>query len=203
MLYVYIEPYLSEYINLGNHVTTVSANVVDETVVETDCGTVQITPYFNNEMDYKHTYIRLYLPLIGMVDIATVLVMGKTLHLIYKTNVINGDSLAILLDNSDDSIIQTFNCKASYKIPYLLNQSNDIHGDLDIDSNYLYGFTPFVEIQRDTSYNTSNIRATDNKFVLLSTLTGFHTVDIINCSIANNAIENEMVINQLREGVNF
>ena len=203
MLYVYIEPYLSEYINLGNHVTTVSANVVDETVVETDCGTVQITPYFNNEMDYKHTYIRLYLPLIGMVDIATVLVMGKTLHLIYKTNVINGDSLAILLDNSDDSIIQTFNCKASYKIPYLLNQSNDIHGDLDIDSNYLYGFTPFIEIQRDNSYNTSNIRATDNKFVLLSTLTGFHTVDIINCSIANNAIENEMVINQLREGVNF
>ena len=202
-LFVNVTQAQQEYITLGAHTTTVESYVIEDDIVETDCGTVQITPYFNNEMDYNNTYIRLYLPLIGMVDIDSVLVMGKTIHLIYKTNIINGDTLAIILDNSDDTIIQTYTCKACYSIPYLLNQSNDIHGDLEIDSNYLYGFTPFVEIQRDTSYNTSNIRATDNKFVLLSTLTGFHTVDIINCSIANNAIENEMVINQLREGVNF
>lgn len=202
-VFVNVPVYGTESIQLGGYVTSVSSNVILEDIIETDCDTISISRYFNNEMDYKNTYIRAYLPLIGFVDLDSDRVIGKTLHLIYKTNIINGDSLAIISDDDTDDIIYTYNCTAAFMIPYLLNQQNNPHGELKIDSNYLYGFTPFIEIERNMSYNTSNVVADDNKYVSLDTLIGYHAIDVIDCNIDCDRELQGKIINLLRNGVIF
>lgn len=171
---------------LGGYSTDVQSNVIVDDIITTECGSITITGAYNNVMDYNNTAIEIFLPFVGFANLDTVKVMNKTLKLLYKTNVINGDSLACIftVDGNNEQLIYTFDCNVSFEIPYKMNQSDIPQGKLDIDSNYLYGFTPFVIIRANKPYNTSNIIANDNRQVVLNTLTGF-----VKCAEVFNTIQ--------------
>lgn len=190
-----------EDLKLGPYPTDVDMLRVYQEKTILDCGSVLIQPYFNNTMDYENTSIRIYLPFIGFKNLDVAKCMGKTISLKYYVSILSGDALAVI--EADNYAIDTNETNIGYEIPYVLRKGDVVEQNVTVNARYLYGFTPFIEIQRDTAYNTASVRATDNKYVLLSTLTGFHTVEVINCTIATNGIENDMLLNRLREGVIF
>lgn len=185
---------------LGGYNTNVSSNVVVNDVVETDCDTVQIVGNYNNSMDYDNTTVEIYLPLIGFQTLDTTKVMNQTLHLIYRTNVINGDTIACIY-NTIGTLIYTFNANASFEIPYRLNAELEAHGKLEVNSNYLFGFTPFVTVRRNLAYNTASTTANDDRLVTLSSLTGLvRCSEVFNTIQATTAEKNE-IDNLLKGGV--
>ena len=168
---------------VGGYNTDVVSNVVTTDVIETDCGSVEIVGNYNNAMDYDNTTVEIYLPLIGFKQLDTEKVMNETLSLIYKTNVINGDTIACLY-NAKGTLLYTFNTTASFEIPYRLNSVIEPKGQLEINSNYLFGFTPFITVRYNKAYNTANVIANDNREVFIKDITGY-----IKCSEVFNTVK--------------
>lgn len=185
---------------LGGYNTGVQSNVVVTDIIETDCSSVEIVGNYNNAMDYENTTVEMYLPFVGFVQLDTVKVMNETLKLIYKTNVINGDTIACLY-NTTGTLLYTYNTTASFEIPYKLNAVNEPQGQLNVNSNYLFGFTPFITVRYNKALNSSNVVANDDRLTTLENEIGF-----VRCSEVFNTInattnEKEEIETLLKGGV--
>ena len=169
-------------VTMGGYSTDVEANVIVNDIIETDCGNVTITGPYNNVMDYNNTTVEIFLPFIGFQTLDTAKVMGESLHLIYRTNVINGDSIACIY-NTNGGLLYTFNCNVAFEVPYRINDDYEPSSKLAIDSNYLFGFTPFVTIRYNKPYNSTTMIANDDRVCKIKDLTG-----LIKCSEILNTI---------------
>ena len=185
---------------LGGYDTNVQANYLFDDVIETDCGTIEIAGKYNNIMDYKNTTIEIYLPFIGFKELDTDKVMNEVLSLIYKTNIINGDSLACIY-NTTGTLIYTFNCNLSFEIPYKMNADYDERSNLKVDSNYLFGFTPFVTIRTNKEYNTAAVAANDNRVATIGELNGYITCSQVFNTIKASTAEKQAIDNLLKTGI--
>lgn len=72
----------------------VLSNIVGAQYTTVDCGTVNVREQFGNVFDYNDTFIRLYLPFIGIVQLDTMDVMRGTVSVVYHVDVITGACLA-------------------------------------------------------------------------------------------------------------
>lgn len=185
---------------VGGYNTDVVSNVVTTDVIETDCGSVEIVGNYNNAMDYDNTTVEIYLPLIGFKQLDTEKVMNETLSLIYKTNVINGDTIACLY-NANGTLLYTFNTTASFEIPYRLNSVIEPRGQLEINSNYLFGFTPFITVRYNKAYNTANVIANDNREVFIKDITGYIKCSEVFNTVKATATEKAEIESLLKEGI--
>lgn len=187
-------------VKLGGYNTDVSANVVLDDVVETDCGTIEIVGKYGNIMDYEHTTVEIYLPFIGFQKLDTEKVMNEVLSLVYKTNILNGDSIACIY-NTTGTLLYTFNCNVSFEIPYMMGETYDDRSNLRVDSNYLFGFTPFVTIRTNREYNSAFVTAADNRYAKVSDLQGLITCSQVFNTIKATTDEKEAIDNLLKTGV--
>lgn len=187
---------------LGGYHTDVECNSIVNDVVETDCGTIEITGRYHNAMDYENTTVEIYLPLIGFKELETEKVMNETLSLIYRTNVINGDSIACIY-NTTGTLIYTFNCKASFEIPYYMNEQAETKGNVEVNSNYLFGFTPFVTIRYNKAYNAANAIANDDRETTLEHVQGYIKCSEVFNTIAAPTTEKDEIDDLLKTGVIF
>lgn len=185
---------------VGGYNTDVVSNVVTTDVIETDCGSVEIVGNYKNAMDYDNTTVEIYLPLIGFKQLDTEKVMNETLSLIYKTNVINGDTIACLY-NASGTLLYTFNTTASFEIPYRLNSVIEPKGQLEINSNYLFGFTPFITVRYNKAYNTANVIANDNREVFIKDITGYIKCSEVFNTVKATATEKAEIESLLKEGI--
>ena len=185
---------------VGGYNTDVVSNVVTTDVIETDCGSVEIVGNYNNAMDYDNTTVEIYLPLIGFKQLDTEKVMNETLSLIYKTNVINGDTIACLY-NAKGTLLYTFNTTASFEIPYRLNSVIEPKGQLEINSNYLFGFTPFITVRYNKAYNTANVIANDNREVFIKDITGYIKCSEVFNTVKATATEKAEIESLVKEGI--
>ena len=185
---------------VGGYNTDVSSNVVTTDIIETDCGSVEIVGNYNNAMDYDNTTVEIYLPLIGFKQLDTEKVMNETLSLIYKTNVINGDTIACLY-NASGTLLYTFNTTASFEIPYRLNNVIEPKGQLEINSNYLFGFTPFITVRYNKAYNTANVIANDNREVFIKDVSGYIKCSEVFNTVKATATEKAEIESLLKEGI--
>lgn len=157
-----------EAVKLGGKSTGVSCLPLATDKVTINCGSVAIAETYNNVVDYTNTTIDLYLPFIGFRPITTSKVMGRTLNIKYVVNVLTGDGVCCVYAN--ETLIETFNCNLSFEVPYKLN--NEFYSStLNIDSSYLYGFTPFVLIR--TTQSITKPKYADSKEGLLNIFSGF------------------------------
>lgn len=168
---------------LGGYDTEVPSAVVLNEIVETSCGSVNIRGKYGNVMDYQNSTIEIYLPFIGFETLEASKVMNQTIKLVYRTNVINGDSLALIY-NDNNSLLYSFNCNLSFEIPYKTQGAYDARSKLSIESSYLHGFKPFVRIWYKKSYNSASISANDDRVAIVGNETGF-----ISCSQVFNTIK--------------
>lgn len=168
---------------LGGYDTEVPSAVVLNEIVETSCGSVNIRGKYGNVMDYQNSTIEIYLPFIGFQTLEASKVMNQTIKLVYRTNIINGDSLALIY-NDNNSLLYSFDCNLSFEIPYKTQGAYDSRSKLSIESNYLHGFNPFVRIWYNKPYNSASISANDDRVTIVGNETGF-----ISCSQVFNTIK--------------
>lgn len=187
-------------VKLGGYNTGVSAKVLLDDIVETNCGTIEIKGKYGNLMDYQNTKVEIYLPFIGFEKLDTEKVMNEVLSLVYKTNIINGDSIACIY-NTTGTLIYTFNCNVSFEIPYKMSSIYDDRSDLKIDSNYLFGFTPFVTIRSNREYNAALVTANDNRVAVIEDLSGFITCSQVFNTIKATTQEKDEIDNLLKNGI--
>lgn len=109
----------SKTIKAGYLDSPVSAAEVTNQYVDIDCGTVTISEYYRNALDYDNTRISLFLPFIGIVPLDTNTVMGSQLSILYRVDVLTGTCLAqvkVIKENSE-AVLYTFQGNCSVQVP--------------------------------------------------------------------------------------
>lgn len=100
---------------LGNIDTGVSGNKVISNIGKILIGSVNVTPPFNNFLSYgSYTSVSIYLPYLGMRQLDTDKVMGKTLKVYYNVDCLSGNCVIELFSNNVK--INEFSCNVSIDI---------------------------------------------------------------------------------------
>lgn len=117
----------------GETVFIYGAPVVDG-YVDFTCGSISIDEYWVNFLDFAGTKVKLFLPYVGYVDIQPEYVIGGTLYVDYRFNVIDGSFMAYVRSYSgysqlDESLVGQFAGVAAVHIPLQAQDySNKISG---------------------------------------------------------------------------
>ena len=100
---------------LGNIDTGVVGNKVNSNIGKILIGSVNVTPPFNNFLSYgNYTSVSIYLPYLGMRQLDTDKVMGKTLKVYYNVDCLSGNCVIELFSNNVK--INEFSCNVSIDI---------------------------------------------------------------------------------------
>lgn len=97
----------------------VSAAKVSNQYTSIDCGTVTIPEKYQNALDYDYTRVSIYLPFIGIIPLNTRDVMGASLHLTYRVDVLTGTCLAQIrvTKQNSNAVLYTYSGNCAVQIP--------------------------------------------------------------------------------------
>lgn len=105
-----------DYIKMGNVSSTVSAPVASAQYAYRDMGTLDINRYYNSYLDYApYTKVQIFLPYIGIKQLNTDEVMGKTLGLKYAIDLLSGACVAHITVNG--SLMYEFGGTCNAQVP--------------------------------------------------------------------------------------
>lgn len=92
----------SEEVRVLLNATGITMNYAESQWSEIDCGTCAVTTQAGSFLDYApYTQVELFLPFIGNIQLDTDEVMGKTLHVKYRFDIVSGACIAIVEVNGD------------------------------------------------------------------------------------------------------
>lgn len=182
----------SDNIFVSNVDTGINAPVIENDFVSFNLGNVTLTGIYHNELDKKYSKIKLILPYLDCITIDSNL-MNETIKVIYKVNVISGDTTAFifLVKNNTDYLIDTINGNIGVDVPYLVTINNENKIVQNYRNNQSFIDSPKVVIE-------TQLKATNNtvydcyKKNSISSETGFFKcsyVDINSNKIPLNEIE--------------
>ena len=109
----------SKHIMAGFLDSEVSAAEVTNQYVEINCGQVAVTEFYANLLDYLNTRISIFLPFCGFFPLDTAVVMGSTLEVTYRVDVLTGTCLAqvkVIKENSA-AVMYSFSGNCSVQVP--------------------------------------------------------------------------------------
>lgn len=106
-------------IKCGFLTSPVNADTVANQYVEIDCGNVTVNEYYGNALDYDNTSISIYLPFVGIVPLDTHVVMGSSLNVTYRVDVLTGTCLAQIkvIKQNSSAVMYAFEGNCSVQIP--------------------------------------------------------------------------------------
>ena len=81
-------------ITIGNYSTNIVTDVITNQFFEYDCGSIHISEYWGNYLDYDATRIQLYLPYISCISLSPDEVMNNDLHIKYTIDALTGACVA-------------------------------------------------------------------------------------------------------------
>lgn len=201
-LYVDIPQIARELVYFGKYNTNVSSNIITTNFVETDCGTITIDEYNKNSLDYNGVEIDLYLPFIGNISLNPNQVYGKPLHLVYRTNPLNGDCVAVIL--SDNVQIAYSQGNVSFDVPINFKYGNLNNYGTNDNSLYMAGLQPYIEVRTNRQYQPmNNDLLNNNLWVKISDCSGgvtFGDVDLRPASSLNKD-EYDEIVSLLKVGI--
>lgn len=106
----------SRGVHAGNVLTTIQMDYPESQYVQIDCGSIEIKHFYNAYIDYEpYTTCQIYLPYIGIESLNMDDIMGKTIHVIYRVDLLTGSCGAFIL--CDDVILYNFTGGCSSQIP--------------------------------------------------------------------------------------
>lgn len=102
---------------MGAHLSTgVTSHYADNQFVTMDMGSIQIEKCWDNCLDYNpYTRITIFLPFCGYYELDTDEVMGKTVNVKYKIDVMTGSCVALVI--VDGSVLYQFAGQCASQIP--------------------------------------------------------------------------------------
>jgi len=100
---------------VGNLDSNCISKTIDEQYIDIDCGTVTVSKYFNNVLDYIDTKIELYLPFVGIVPLSAAEIVGKTVNVKCTVDVLTGTCLYQIYVGSQ--LLYTFTGNCAIQLP--------------------------------------------------------------------------------------
>ena len=201
-LYVDIPQIARELVYFGKYNTNVSSNIVTTNFIETDCGTITIDEYNKNSLDYNGVEVELYLPFVGSVSLNANQVYGKQLHLVYRTNPLNGDCVAILFSNNTQ--ISCSQGNVSFDVPINFKYGNLNNYGTNDNALYMAELQPYIEVRTNRQYHPmNNDLLNNNLWVKISDCSGgvtFGDIDLRPVSILNK-YEYDEIVSLLQGGI--
>lgn len=201
-LYVDIPQLARELVYFGKYNTNVSSNIITTNFIETDCGIITIDEYNENSLDYNGVEIELYLPFVGSVSLNANQVYGKQLHLVYRTNPLNGDCVAILFSNNIQISYSQGN--VSFDVPINFKYGNLNNYGTNDNALYMAELQPYIEIKTNRQYQNMNSRLLNNNlWVQISDCSGYVMFGDIELHPINkiNKDEYDELISLLQSGI--
>lgn len=103
-------------IKLGNFDTEQDAHIITQEYYTIDCGSLAVAKYWGSALDYQpYTRVQIFLPFIGIRDLDTDDVMGKTIHVKYNYSIFDGNLTAQIM--CGQSVLYKFNGNVRETIP--------------------------------------------------------------------------------------
>lgn len=189
-LYVDIPQIARELVYFGKYNTNVSSNIITTNFIETDCGTITIEEYNKNSLDYNGVEIDLYLPFIGSISLNPNQVYGKPLRLVYRTNPLNGDCVAVIL--SDNVQIAYSQGNVSFDVPINFKYGNLNNYGTNDNALYMAGLQPYIEVRTNRQYQPMNSDLLNNNlWVKVSDCSGGVTFGDVDLRPVSNLTKDE------------
>lgn len=119
----------NEYIKIGNTESDIQGKRITKQFQEIDFGNIDITEYYGNTLDYN-TELVIYLPFIGEKTLNIYDIMGGSLNLKYRVDILTGNCIAILSivrkqnDVTLNSVLYTYIGDMSNSVPLTATQNN-------------------------------------------------------------------------------
>lgn len=201
-LYVDIPQIARELVYFGQYNTNVSSNIITTNFIETDCGTITIDEYNKNSLDYNGVEIDMYLPFIGNISLNPNQVYGKPLRLVYRTNPLNGDCVAVIL--SDNVQIAYSQGNVSFDVPINFQYGNLNNYGTNDNALYMAGLQPYIEVRTNRQYqNMNNMLLNNNLWVQISGCSGYVLFNDVELHPVNriNKDEYDEIVSLLKGGV--
>lgn len=112
---------LNGVITIGNVATTVSTDIITQSFVEVDCGTITLDEYYGSFADYEpFLATTLYLPKVGFVQIPADVCVNNTIKVVYHIELSSGEGLCyVQLTSKRDGftyIWNTYTCHVTSNI---------------------------------------------------------------------------------------
>ena len=122
----------SHHVIIGNIDTGISMNKAGSQFVTVDCGSLSVEEYWGSYLDYEpYTKSEIYLPFIGTHAISTDDIMGKTVSVKYKIDILSGACCAMI--KCGNVVLYNFVGQCACSIPITGNDwTNVINGTLSI-----------------------------------------------------------------------
>lgn len=124
-----VEVSINESIKIGNTDSNIQGNRIVKQFQEIDFGNIDITEYYGNTLDYN-TELSIYLPFIGEKILNIYDIMGGSLNLKYRVDILTGNCIAILSivrkqnDVTLNSVLYTYIGDMSNSVPLTSTQNN-------------------------------------------------------------------------------
>ena len=124
-----VEVSASETVKIGNTDSNIQGNRIVKQFQEIDFGNIDITEYYGNTLDYN-TELSIYLPFIGEKTLNIYDIMGGSLNLKYRVDILTGNCIAILSivrkqnDVTLNSVLYTYIGDMSNSVPLTSTQNN-------------------------------------------------------------------------------
>ena len=195
----------------GKYNFGVNAPVVHETIIDVDCGSVNVEELHHSLLDYSpFSRLTIYLPFIGFMELDDKLVMGKRVRVNYRVDTLSGRCLAELytmIDENTESCIATYAGTIASDEPISQGQVNYNGGYELMTSMQLGELTPFILINTKVpldngSANLDGLPVEEVKRV--GDCTGYIKYSFINASgCSGTDAEKTEIENLLKSGINI
>ena len=115
----------SDTIKLGGLDTEISSERLTSFTKLVDCGSLDLSEYWGNFLDYENTTVKIYLPFVGFQLLETKKIMGARLHIKYRVDILSGDFQCFIKRTKDgnEHVLYTFSGNMAISLP--LSQSNN------------------------------------------------------------------------------
>ena len=124
----------SESIKLGNLTANGISLLADHTIINLNCGYVNIPESFQNVLDYDYTTYEIYLPYIGFKPLGGSEIVGGSVSVTYNIDICTGACVANVnvIKNSQNICMYTYSGNCAVQMPITgVNYSSVISGMLN------------------------------------------------------------------------
>lgn len=114
---------------IGNFDTELSSPEITSQYIEIDCGSLTLKEFWGSALDYSpYTKISIFLPFIGIKELAIEDVQNAQIHVKYHVDVLTGDCIAFIKCGISVLYHYTGNCRMT--IPLTSNSTDALQGAL-------------------------------------------------------------------------
>lgn len=134
-----------EPILLGEMDTKVKANTISELVHDVDLGSIYLDKSVIKGVGYKNVKVIAYIPNFNPIELNAEDVLGETLHMFIKLNLVSGKGTLNIISSRTDKVFYTETKQIGTKIPYSISENLTLNITSDVvETDYKI---PYIDVQ--------------------------------------------------------